>query len=57
MDSSREVARSYGLPGVPVTVFIDARGFIAAYKIGPFQSSDEIEEAVDSIWTLLNKVS
>lgn len=57
MDSSREVARSYGLPGVPVTIFIDARGYITAYKIGPFQSSDEIEKAVDSIWTLLTKVS
>ena len=57
MDSDRKVARSYGLPGVPVTIFIDARGFITAYKIGPFQSSDEIEQAVDSIWTLLNKAS
>ena len=57
MDANREVARSYGLPGVPVTIFIDARGYITAYKIGPFQSSDEIEKAVDSIWTLLTKVS
>jgi len=57
MDANREVARSYGLPGVPVTIFIDARGYITAYKIGPFQSSNEIEKAVDSIWTLLTKVS
>jgi len=57
MDTKREVARSYGLPGVPVTFFIDARGYIAAYKIGAFQSSDEIEKAVDSIWTLLTKIS
>jgi len=57
LDANREVARSYGLPGVPVTIFIDARGYITAYKIGPFQSSEEIEKAVDSIWILLTKIS
>jgi peroxiredoxin len=57
LDTNRKVARDYGLPGVPVTVFVDSRGYVAAYKIGPFQSREDIEKAVDSIWSLLTKTS
>jgi len=57
LDTSRKVARSYGIPGVPVTVFIDARGYVTAYKIGPFQSYEDIEKAVDSIWAVLTRTS
>jgi hypothetical protein len=57
LDINRKVARDYGLPGVPVTVFVDSRGYVTAYKIGPFQSREDIEKAVDSIWSLLTKTS
>lgn len=57
LDTNRKVARDYGLPGVPVTVFVDSRGYITAYKIGPFQSREDIEKAVDSIWSLLTRTS
>lgn len=57
LDTNRKVTRSYGIPGVPVTVFIDARGYVTAYKIGPFQSPEDIEKAVESIWSLLTKTS
>ncbi|MBM3154833.1 MAG: TlpA family protein disulfide reductase [Chloroflexi bacterium] len=57
LDTNRKVARSYGIPGVPVTIFIDVRGYVTAYKIGPFQSREDIEKAVDSIWPLLTKTS
>lgn len=57
LDTNRKVAQSYGLPGVPVTIFIDVKGNITAYKIGAFQSSGDIEKAVESIWSLLTKAS
>lgn len=49
LDSQGGVARAYGLPGVPVTFFIDAEGLVKAYKIGPFQSPEEIESIFKSL--------
>lgn len=50
LDPTGKVAQSYGIPGVPVTFFIDAKGFLKAYKIGPFQSRQEIENAVKTVY-------
>jgi peroxiredoxin len=45
-DRQREVAQSYGIPGVPVTFLIDDKGIMKAYKIGAFQSREEIESGL-----------
>jgi peroxiredoxin len=53
LDQQARVAQTYGIPGVPVTFFIDAEGIAKAYKIGPFQSREEIESALDTVWPSL----
>lgn len=53
LDPQGRVAQAYGIPGVPVTFFIDAEGIAKAYKIGPFQSREEIESALDTVWPSL----
>ena len=50
VDPQGVVAKAYGIPGVPVTFFIDAEGFLKAYKIGPFQSRQEIEGVVKTLY-------
>ena len=49
LDSQGRVAQAYGIPGVPVNFFIDVEGIVRAYKIGPFQSEEEIESVLDSL--------
>jgi peroxiredoxin len=53
LDPGQKVAQAYGIPGVPVTFFIDYHGLAQAYKLGPFQSQDEIEKAIDSLYPAL----
>ncbi|MBN2463487.1 MAG: TlpA family protein disulfide reductase [Dehalococcoidia bacterium] len=50
LDTTGRVAQAYGIPGVPVTFFIDAQGILKAYKIGAFQSQEEIEDAFKSVF-------
>lgn len=49
LDTQGRVAQAYGIPGVPTTFFVDAEGIVKAYKIGPFQSQDEIKSVVESL--------
>ena len=53
LDPQSRVAQAYGIPGVPVTFFITTEGIAKAYKIGPFQSREEIERALDTVWPSL----
>ncbi|MBM3155304.1 MAG: redoxin domain-containing protein, partial [Chloroflexi bacterium] len=59
LDTNWDVSHDYGPFGSPIgfprTVFIDARGYITTYRMGPFKSLDDIEKAVDSIWPSLTK--
>ena len=50
MDSQMEIFGQYCLPqAIPITILIDAEGIIKATRVGAFQSSDEIEDMLDSL--------
>ncbi len=49
LDPQGKIAQTYGIPGVPVTFLIDSEGIMKAYKIGAFQSREEIESALESV--------
>jgi len=53
LDQQGKVAQTYGLPGVPVTFLIDSEGIMKAYKIGAFQSQEEIEDSLTSVFPSL----
>ena len=53
LDTDGKVTQAYGIPGVPVTIFIDINGNMQAYKIGPFQSQKELEVGLDTIYPSL----
>ncbi len=53
LDRQRKVAQMYGIPGVPVTFLIDSEGILKAYKIGAFQSQEEMEGAIESVFPSL----
>ena len=53
LDRQGKVAQMYGLPGVPVTFLIDSEGIVKAYKIGAFQSQEEMESAIKSVFPSL----
>jgi peroxiredoxin len=53
LDRQGKVAQMYGLPGVPVTFLIDSEGIMKAYKIGAFQSREEMEGAIKSVFPSL----
>jgi peroxiredoxin len=53
LDPGSKVTQAYGIPGVPVTIFIDINGTVQAYKIGPFQSQKELEAGLDTIYPSL----
>ena len=53
LDRQGKVAQVYGIPGVPVTFLIDADGILKAYQIGPFQSRQAIESALESVFPSL----
>lgn len=56
LDLDKSVAQLYGIPGVPVTFFIDAEGIIQAYKIGSFQSRQQIEDVVAEVFPALSLI-
>ena len=50
MDSQMEIFEQYCLPqAIPITIFVNSEGIIKATKVGAFQSSDEIEDMLDSL--------
>jgi len=53
LDRQGKVAQMYGLPGVPVTFLIDSEDIVKAYKIGAFQSQEEMESAIKSVFPSL----
>ena len=53
LDPQGKIAQTYGIPGVPVTFLIDSEGIMKAYKIGAFQSREEIESALESVFPSL----
>jgi peroxiredoxin len=53
LDTQGTVAQTYGIPGVPVTFFIDSQGIAKAYKIGAFQSAKAMESAISSVFPTL----
>jgi peroxiredoxin len=53
LDPGGNVAKTYGIPGVPMTFVIDADGVLKAYKIGAFQSQQSMEDALKSIFPSL----
>jgi peroxiredoxin len=53
LDRQGKAAQMYGLPGVPITFFIDSEGVMKAYKIGAFQSQEEMKSAIRSVFPSL----
>ena len=53
LDPDKKTAQAYGIPGVPVTFFIDTQGMVQAYKPGAFQSQQELEVGLDSLYPSL----
>ena len=53
LDRQGKVAQMYGLPGVPMTFLIDSEGIMKAYKIGAFQSQEEMENAIKGVFPSL----
>jgi peroxiredoxin len=53
LDPDKKTAQAYGIPGVPVTFFIDTKGTVQAYKLGAFQSQQELEVGLDSLYPSL----
>ncbi|MCJ7655928.1 MAG: redoxin domain-containing protein, partial [Dehalococcoidia bacterium] len=53
LDPGGGVAKTYGIPGVPMTFLIDSDGILKAYKIGAFQSRQAMEEALKSVFPSL----
>jgi len=53
LDPRGSVAKTYGIPGVPVTFLIDSDGILQAYKIGAFQSLQEMEDSLKSMFPSL----
>lgn len=47
-DENGLVAERYGLGGLPVTLFVDARGMIAGRRIGPITRT-EVRRRLDSL--------
>jgi len=49
-DPNDEFAIKCGFPVMaPITIFIDANGIIKEFKLGPFQSQEEIEDILKSL--------
>lgn len=53
LDPRGRIAGAYGIPGVPVTFLIDAKGIVKTYKIGAFQSRAQIEKALVEVFPSL----
>ena len=48
VDVPGDAVRLYGIHGIPTTFFINRDGIITAIKVGPFISTDEVEEMMAS---------
>ncbi len=48
VDVPGDAVRLYGIHGIPTTFFINREGIITAIKVGPFISTDEVEEMMAS---------
>jgi peroxiredoxin len=48
VDVPGDAVRLYGIHGIPTTFFINREGVITAIKVGPFVSTDEVEEMMAS---------
>jgi len=48
VDVPGDTVRLYGIHGIPTTFFINREGVITAIKVGPFVSTDEVEEMMAS---------
>ena len=46
LDSAGEIAKQYGIRGIPATFFIDSDGIVQEVQVGAFQSAAEIEEGL-----------
>jgi len=53
LDGKGRVAKTYGLPGVPVTFLIDSEGIVQAYQLGSFKSREAIESALAQVFPSL----
>ncbi len=53
LDLKQSVSQAYGIIGVPTTFFIDAKGILRAYKLGPFQSAKQIENVLKEVFPSL----
>ena len=49
LDTQAEVAREYGVSGIPTTLFIDKDGIIKERKVGSFPNKAAIEESLGKI--------
>jgi len=49
IDTDAAVARTYGLPGIPTTFFIDRDGIIKSKVIGAFPSKEAIDSRLSEI--------
>ncbi|MDD5312047.1 MAG: TlpA disulfide reductase family protein [Dehalococcoidia bacterium] len=48
VDVMGNVAKKYGISGMPTTFFIDQEGIITSVRIGPFITQEEIEDMMKS---------
>ncbi len=53
IDQQIRVCQEYGIPGVPMTFFIDEKGIIKTYKIGAFESKEALEDALKNVFPSL----
>jgi len=49
LDTEGKVAGQYGIRAIPTTFFIDREGIIQDMKVGPFQSTAEIESSLSKL--------
>jgi cytochrome c biogenesis protein CcmG/thiol:disulfide interchange protein DsbE len=50
LDSEGALAGQYGIRYIPATFFIDSEGIIQERKVGPFQSTTEIEDSLNPLF-------
>ena len=49
LDTKKDIARKYNIQGIPTTFFIDKDGMIQEWKLGAFQSKEEIEDCLSKV--------
>ena len=50
LDLNHQVAKAYGIVGVPMTFFIDGQGALKAYQIGAFKDENAMESAIQKVF-------